>query len=400
MVGYNINVANAVASIFVATGQDLASIHESGVGILNLEKTTEGLKLQLNLTNLVVGTVGGGTNLPKQSQALEIMKCLGSGKVERFAKLIAGFALGLEISTFAAIVSGEFAKAHEKLGRNKPVKWLLRSELTHDFLLSSLNGFFKEKEVQKINLIDEDLLENGILTNVTKRISKKLIGFVPFEVNYKTKNTEEFSVQLLIKSKALDDEVIKGLHVIAASIDPQLSDLIKEHQNNLEYKNCHLKELEMYAYLHENNFEYMPAFYGKHIDTKREIYLLIQELMDYSAMKIVNSENHPEHWERTDILKIIETISKFHQNVDKTKLMHVGEFSPWQAKELYKKLISIIIKENDEQNNISQLKVLLNDIDNFEEEAKSIRLSKTIIHNDFNPRNITVLKNGNPLIYD
>ena len=400
MVGYNINVANAVASIFVATGQDLASIHESGVGILNLEKTTEGLKLQLNLTNLVVGTVGGGTNLPKQSQALEIMKCLGSGKVERFAKLIAGFALGLEISTFAAIVSGEFAKAHEKLGRNKPVKWLLRSELTHDFLLSSLNGFFKEKEVQKINLIDEDLLENGILTNVTKRISKKLIGFVPFEVNYKTKNTEEFSVQLLIKSKALDDEVIKGLHVIAASIDPQLSDLIKEHQNNLEYKNCHLKELEMYAYLHENNFEYMPAFYGKHINTKREIYLLIQELMDYSAMKIVNSENHPEHWERTDILKIIETISKFHQNVDKTKLMHVGEFSPWQAKELYKKLISIIIKENDEQNNISQLKVLLNDIDNFEEEAKSIRLSKTIIHNDFNPRNIAVLKNGNPLIYD
>ncbi len=33
MFGYNINVANAVAAIFVATGQDLACIHESSVGI-------------------------------------------------------------------------------------------------------------------------------------------------------------------------------------------------------------------------------------------------------------------------------------------------------------------------------------------------------------------------------
>ena len=38
MVGYNINVANAVAGIFAATGQDLACIHESSCGILNVEQ--------------------------------------------------------------------------------------------------------------------------------------------------------------------------------------------------------------------------------------------------------------------------------------------------------------------------------------------------------------------------
>lgn len=42
-----------------------------------------------------------------------MMDCLGSGKAHRFAKLIAGFSLALEISTYAAIMSGEFAKAHE-----------------------------------------------------------------------------------------------------------------------------------------------------------------------------------------------------------------------------------------------------------------------------------------------
>lgn len=33
---------------------------------------------------------------------------------------------------------------------------------------------------------------------------------------------------LLIKSKAKDIEVLKGLHMIFASIDPKLSDLIKQ----------------------------------------------------------------------------------------------------------------------------------------------------------------------------
>ena len=120
MVGYNINVANAIAAIFVATGQDLGSLHESSIGILNIEKKENGLSFKLCLPSLVVGTVGGGTNLPKQSEGLRIMKCEGSGTVERFAKLIAGFALSLEISTCSAIAGGEFAKAHEKLGRNKP----------------------------------------------------------------------------------------------------------------------------------------------------------------------------------------------------------------------------------------------------------------------------------------
>ena len=81
MTGYNINVANAVAAIFAATGQDLGSIHESACGILNVEKTTEGLYLSLNLPGLVIGTVGGGTHLPKQKEALELMGCYGQGKV-------------------------------------------------------------------------------------------------------------------------------------------------------------------------------------------------------------------------------------------------------------------------------------------------------------------------------
>ncbi len=400
MVGYNINVANSIAAIFVATGQDLASIHESSVGVLHLEKKNEGLCIQLTLPNLVIGSVGGGTSLPKQSQALEIMKCCGSGKVNRFAKLIAGFALGLEISTYAAIVSGEFAKAHEKLGRNKPVNWLLKSEITSDFIQSNLNGSFKDKNIVKIKTKNIDFLENGILTNIASKVNKKIIGFIPFQIEYELSDNTLMTKNGLIKSKPLDEEVVKGLHMLAASINPELSDLLNDSKPNLEYNKSHLKEIELYEYLYEKGFKNIPEYYGKHIDSKREIHMLIQERLDPSSMEIMNSENQPELWKQKDILAVIKTITKYHQNVSLKDFEHVEEFKPWKSMELYKKLMSILITECTSDKNGIALSRLYDEIDCLEKEASSINLRKTIIHNDFNPRNIAIAKGGFPIIYD
>lgn len=122
MMGYNINAVNAIAAIFAATGQDLASIHESGNANIILEQTDEGLYFCLHLPSLVVGTIGGGTMLPRQREALGLMKCAKKGSLHRFARMIAAFALSLEISTSAAIVGDQFVAAHEKLGRNKPLE--------------------------------------------------------------------------------------------------------------------------------------------------------------------------------------------------------------------------------------------------------------------------------------
>lgn len=400
MVGYNINVANSIAAIFVATGQDLASIHESSIGILHLEKRDGHLYMQLTLPNLVIGSIGGGTSLPKQSQALKMMGCYGSGKVNRFAKLIAGFALGLEISTYAAIVSGEFAKAHEKLGRNKPVKWLLKSEITSGFIQSCLQDFSRDKIIQEITLKEDRVLENGILTNIASKVNKKLIGFIPFQMKYKHNDNLLKIENVLIKSKPLDDEVIKGLHLIAASIDPDLSDLLKQSKLHLEYNKCHVKEIELYEYLHKKDFKNSPSYYGKHINSKREIYILMQEFLNASSMRIMNSENQPEKWGQEDIISVIKSITKFHQEVSINDFRHVQEFKPWKSTELYKKMMAILITENTTDEHVEVLNSLYNEIEELEKEAISIDLEKTVIHNDFNSRNIAIRKNGAPVIYD
>ena len=50
-----------------------------------------------------------------------------------------GFALGLELSTLASVASGQFASAHEKLGRKHPQNGL-KDDLIGKELFQSLMG--------------------------------------------------------------------------------------------------------------------------------------------------------------------------------------------------------------------------------------------------------------------
>jgi hydroxymethylglutaryl-CoA reductase (NADPH) len=119
-IGYNAHYANGLASIFIATGQDVANVANAACGITAFEMHPEGLYASVTLPALSVATVGGGTALPTQREALAMMGCSGSGKARKFAEIVAAAVLGGEISMGAAIASGEFVAAHEQYGRNRP----------------------------------------------------------------------------------------------------------------------------------------------------------------------------------------------------------------------------------------------------------------------------------------
>lgn len=120
-IGYNGHMANGLAAIFIACGQDVANIVNSAVGITNFEVTAEGdLYASVTLPSLTVATVGGGTQLGTNRECLEMLGCAGSGHAAKFAEIIAATILAGELSMGAAIASGEFVQAHETYGRNRP----------------------------------------------------------------------------------------------------------------------------------------------------------------------------------------------------------------------------------------------------------------------------------------
>lgn len=396
MVGHNVNVANAIAGIYASTGQDLACIHESSIGILQIELTKEGLYLSLVLPNLVIGTVGGGTHLPVPSRILELMDCKGAGKIERFAKLIAGFALSIEISTLAAIVSGQFARAHQKLGRNKPIKWLLRSEVDADFIKTNI-PFFSAK-IDYVNFNNEIHMENGILTDLTKKITKKVIGFIQADIH----SVEGKEYPLLLKSKALGKEVLDGLHFMASNVSVDLADILTKHYHVLEYKDNHTKEIDVYEALQNIGYQFMPVLYGTKNDSDREIYLIIMERLASENMLLINSESTPEKWTLPIIKKTIDSIHIVHANFqyETDKIESIETFVIEKALELYTAFVALNRKDYDYINADHRFNELTDFINDWRKNGYQPKSKLTLIHNDFNPRNIAIRTNGDPCIYD
>ena len=112
--------ANSITAMFIATGQDVANVSESSAGIMYVELTPDhDLYMSLTIPSLIVATHGGGTHLPTQRECLEILGCVGRGKVNRLAEIIAAVALAGEISLAAAISSSDWVSSHEKYGRNR-----------------------------------------------------------------------------------------------------------------------------------------------------------------------------------------------------------------------------------------------------------------------------------------
>ena len=121
-IGVSGHIANGIAALFLACGQDVACVSEASVGITRLELTEAGdLHCAITLPNLIVGTVGGGTRMPTMRECLRVMRCEGAieGKQQasKFAEICAAVALAGEISIVGAICAGEFSSAHKRFGR-------------------------------------------------------------------------------------------------------------------------------------------------------------------------------------------------------------------------------------------------------------------------------------------
>ncbi len=127
--GFNAHAANVVGAAFLATGQDEAQVVEGANAITTMdtregagEDSTTDLYASVSLASLEVGTVGGGTKLPTQAEALEVLGLRGGGdpagtNADALAEIIAVGALAGELSLLAALASNHLASAHEDLGR-------------------------------------------------------------------------------------------------------------------------------------------------------------------------------------------------------------------------------------------------------------------------------------------
>lgn len=117
--------ANGITALFIATGQDVANVAEGSAAITYSERTKEGdYYFSVMIPALIVATHGGGTGLATQRECLEMIGCHGTGKVRKFAEIVAATVLAGELSLMSAMRvnkdgTSDWISSHDKMGRNR-----------------------------------------------------------------------------------------------------------------------------------------------------------------------------------------------------------------------------------------------------------------------------------------
>lgn len=388
MIGSNINVANPIAAIFAATGQDLACVHESAVGYFQIEAHPRGLYFSLKLPKLVIGTVGGGTGLPTQREALQVMGCYGSGKIQRFAEMIAGFTLSLEISTMAAIASGQFALAHERLGRNRPLDSISLQELKDSYLASK----FPDLSPRFVDQFDE---KNGIILQLADQQNSKHLGLSLWQVQSDGKNR-----LAILKSKPTHPEILNAMYRLTGLIEPKLAKSFCLYQETSEFVNSHLREALVYRKLSDSGFASIPTFFGSISDLEREGHLVLMEYLDENSFRLMNAEKHPELWTKEDIYRVLSAglqASATLRPIKEDRLIQSIRFKDYGA--FFKEAIKVLAQETGNFQLAGLFRAAYAYLEKNEDQVLG-SLPTELIHNDFSPRNIAVSKKDEVKIYD
>ena len=406
MVGYNINVANVIAGVFAATGQDIASVHESGLGQLHIQAVDEGLYASMLLPSLIVGTVGGGTHLPGQRACLDIMGCSGPDKSGRLAEIIAGYCLSLDLSTLSAIANGQFATAHERLGRNRPVQWFVKENLNRDLFEPMLQTAFWDGSL-RVDGVEEIPFEMGssIITELTARKLDKFVGLVPLRINYRgtPDGAGTGAIDVLVKVKPTDGEVMLMMNNMASMCEARLAKEYKRFSHMTGFAKCHIRELTVYGQNDPRFRRNVPRVYGIHRDDNREAYVLVLEKLD--DVILMNTADDVSGWQREHIEAALHGIAEIHsvwmgREEELKKNPAVGHYptaaNMTEMRPLWKHLGVHGQEEFPNwfsENDLERYRRLVHTIPNWW--AKIDQMPKTLIHNDFNPRNICLRKEGN-----
>jgi hydroxymethylglutaryl-CoA reductase (NADPH) len=118
----NMQAANVVAAFYAATGQDVAHVVDSSMAFTSVEKVDAGLYVSVTLPNIIIGSVGGGTYLPAQKQAQQIIRphlpASHHISADQLAISLGVGVLAAEISGLAALATNTLAQAHASLARS------------------------------------------------------------------------------------------------------------------------------------------------------------------------------------------------------------------------------------------------------------------------------------------
>ena len=404
MVGYNINFANVIAAVFTATGQDIACVHESSVGQLHVQAKKDGLYASVLLPNLVIGTLGGGTRLPSQRECLQIMDCYGPNRINKFAEILAAYCLSLDLSTMSSIAADHFATAHSRLGRPRASKKLFRKEDLDNEFFEKVFQSWGGREFRRVVSVKplEEVSDSSILSRLTLDQSQKLIGLFPYRITLEASSGDDLHENIMVKIKPTDRDVLAmGRGMVRLSGSERLLQLYNLFLEHIEFYQCHLRELSIYSLEQPGLRRHFPEILDIQQDPSRELYCIVMEYL--GGCSHLDSENDPDLWKEEDIRVALQGMAEIHsvyfdQPLEMLESLHlvVPTLETVRTRsDFWRELTDVNNYMHPDLITEDRWRMLHRFIDSRPEDWKRIEdYPRTLVHNDFNPRNLCIREEG------
>lgn len=396
MTGLNINSANVIAAMFTALGQDIACSHESSLAQLQMRLMPDNsVYCSITLPSLVIGTVGGGTGLPDQAECLEMLGCRGEHGRARLAEIIAGFCLALDISTLSALASDEFAKSHETLGRQRGKRQTsggISDPLQHCFHHARYTPAWGAEPPVDIRPVSWQGNQDSILTANCSGEDVLPMGIFAYQLQ----RGDGEKIDVLLKNKPQNEAITRLLRTVAAGCNPRIQQHLEHLLPLLEFSQARERETEIIQQTLPAFTRYNPTLYGLYQDARHSV--IIEERLQNVLM--LNSLSQGVRWQAEHINAALAGITHLHAHWYCQEKALTTEFHHLVIPDahaiasmipLWQETAEFIHREHAELFSAELLQDWHHWLATSEKSWREMEsMPRTLVHNDFNPRNIAL----------
>ncbi|MFD0474171.1 phosphotransferase [Nonomuraea thailandensis] len=238
---------------------------------------------------------------------------------------------------------------------------------------------------------------SSLITELTARADRrKTTGIFPVRVAWR-RDDADGSTDLVLKVKPLDQEVIIEAAKLASLCGGQVADLYPRWRDWTGFTGLHTRELAVYRHAEPALRAVLPRAYGVHEDAAREAYVIAMERLGPGVLHL-DSAGTPEQWRPEHLAAAVRGIAGVHAAF----LGRHDELRAWLGpvqsaermtamRELWGALLEHAATEHPELVDAAsarRLRRIVEEIPRWWGRLES--MPRTLVHNDFNPRNIAL----------
>jgi len=243
-------------------------------------------------------------------------------------------------------------------------------------------------------------VEGGIISELLGWRLGQDAGVAKFDVTFRRRRgAPDETLPLILKRKPGDELVLAIGEALAATCGATLGKLFRAGANGLGLLQAHKREPMLYRINEPGLRTHMPRLYGAMREANGQLFALAIECLDSAAFPSWAEAGRP--WPRETIRAVVETAAQIHSvflgqtHLLKQKLWHPGIPSPEEMLPLWRGLAGHAAEFFSDWWGEPSLPLQRRAARTARERRSALAaMPRTLVHNDFNPRNMAFRPNG------